>query len=207
MSAQSCKPSGGPRPHGRWLVTPLTRIARRRTMNPYVSLSPLVIVAASAPRPAGPCESAHAPPPGPVPPNTLAASLLHRWLAPLRANKAPAQTPLGQSAWDSVSKTVTASAGRGQRVSGQLSSQAFPDRFASTTRQSLGLTCSHLWWRRWPPPTPPAISTAQRGTEALRVIEASALRTGFQPHLGLTPGQRIWAWSTYRTATRRWRRF
>jgi hypothetical protein len=29
------------------------------------------------------------------------------------------------------------------------------------------------------------------GTEALRTIEASALRTGFQPQLGLTPGQRL----------------
>ena len=71
--------------------------------NPYVSLRPPVVVAAAAPRPAaGPREDAHAPPPGPVQPGTLAASLLHRWLAPLTANKAPAQTPLlviGQSAW------------------------------------------------------------------------------------------------------------
>ena len=29
------------------------------------------------------------------------------------------------------------------------------------------------------------------GTEALRVIEASAMRTGFQQQLGLTPGQRL----------------
>jgi hypothetical protein len=29
------------------------------------------------------------------------------------------------------------------------------------------------------------------GTDALRTIEASALRTGFQPQLGLTPGQRL----------------
>jgi hypothetical protein len=31
------------------------------TINPYVSLRPPVVVAASAPRPAGPCEAAHAP--------------------------------------------------------------------------------------------------------------------------------------------------
>ena len=58
--------------------------------NPYVSLRPPVVVAAAAPRPAGPSESMHPPPPGPVQQGTLAAGLLARWLAPLTANKAPA---------------------------------------------------------------------------------------------------------------------
>ena len=84
------------------------------TINPYVSLRPPVIVAAAAPRPAGPREDAHAPPPGPVQPGTLASALLARWLAPLTANKAPAASPLlvlGQSAWQPVAKTIAASAG------------------------------------------------------------------------------------------------
>ena len=84
------------------------------TINPYISLRPPAIVAAAAPRPAGPAEAMHAPPPGPVREGTLAAALLARWLAPLTANKAPAQQPLlvvGQSAWDPVAKTVAASAG------------------------------------------------------------------------------------------------
>ena len=53
-------------------------------------------------------------PPAPVPPNTLASALLARWLAPSTANRAPCATLLlvvGQSAWDSVAKTVAASAG------------------------------------------------------------------------------------------------
>ena len=59
------------------------------SINPYVHLRPPVVVAASAQPPAGPREAAHAPPPGPVPPNTLASALLARWLASLTANKAP----------------------------------------------------------------------------------------------------------------------
>jgi len=83
-------------------------------LNPYAPLRPPVVVAAADPRHAGPREDAHTPPPGPVQQGTLAAGLLARWLAPLTANKAPAQTPLlviGQSAWDPVAKTVVASAG------------------------------------------------------------------------------------------------
>ena len=85
------------------------------SINPYVPLRPPVVVTASAHCPTGPCEPAHAPPPGPVQPNTLASALLARWLSPLTANKSPAQTPLlviGQSAWDPVAKTVAASAGQ-----------------------------------------------------------------------------------------------
>ena len=84
-------------------------------INPYISLRPPEVVAASAPRPAGPRESEYLPAPGPVPPNTLASALLTRWISPLTANKSTAQTPLlviGQSAWDPVAKTVAASAGQ-----------------------------------------------------------------------------------------------
>ena len=86
------------------------------SVNPYVSAEPpRVVVSAAAHGPPAHRESAHAPPPGPVQADTLAHALLTRWLAPLTANKAPAQSPLlviGQSAWDSVAKTVEASAGR-----------------------------------------------------------------------------------------------
>ena len=86
------------------------------SVNPYVSTEPpRVVVSAAAHGPPAPRESAHAPPPGPVQADTLAHALLTRWLAPLTANKAPAQSPLlviGQSAWEPVAKTVEASAGR-----------------------------------------------------------------------------------------------
>jgi len=222
-----------------------------------VSLRPPVIVAAAAPRPAGPREDAHAPPPGPVPHNTLAAGLLARWLAPLTANKAPAQSPLlviGQSAWDSVSKTVAATAGSCYPVNfPRLSVHELPtdetramllranahDRrvinvslpsveAAAALAPALGRLRAALpqhslaFYAPAPPEGLPSIpgpvrehyttvtwahlqpslvaevaaSDAVRdfnrtGTEALRTIEASALRTGFQPQLGLTPGQRL----------------
>ena len=86
------------------------------TANPYASIQPPVVtVSAAAHWPPVARESAHAPPPGPLQAGTLAHAFLTRWLAPLTANKAPVQTPLlviGQSAWDSVAKTVEASAGR-----------------------------------------------------------------------------------------------
>ena len=226
-------------------------------VNPYVSLRPPVVVAASAQRPAGPRESAHVPPPGPVQPNTLASALLARWLAPLTANKAPCATPLlvvGQSAWDSVSKTVAASAGStypcnfprlsvhelptNDTTATLLRTNAHDKRVinvslpsveaaamlvpalgrlrASLPQHSLAFYCpappegfpnipaavrDHYTVASWPMLHPQlvaevAASDAARdfnrtGTEALRVIEASALRTGFQPHLGLTPGQRL----------------
>jgi hypothetical protein len=78
------------------------------TVDPYASLAPPQVVAASAPRPpAGPREAAHARPACPLQPRTLAARLLSLWLAPLTANKAPAQSALlvvGQSAWSPVVK-------------------------------------------------------------------------------------------------------
>ena len=229
------------------------------TISPYRygKLTPPVVVAASAPRPAGPSECMHAPPPGPVPPNTLAAGLLARWLKPLTANKAPCATPLlviGQSAWDPVAKTVAASAGgtypvnfprmsvyelpSDQTTAMLLRANAHDKRVINISLPSVeaaaALAPSLARLRAALPqhslaffaPAPPeglpsipgpvrehyttvtwahlqpslvaevAASDAARdfnrvGTEALRVIEASALRTGFQPQLGLTPGQRL----------------
>ena len=227
------------------------------SINPYVPLHPPVVVAASAPLPAGPSESMHAPPPGPVPPNTLASALLTRWLSPLTANKSPAQTPLlviGQSAWDPVAKTVAASAGQCYPVNfPRLSVHELPsdqttamllranahDRrvinvslpsveAAAALAPALGRLRAALpqhsiaFYAPAPPEGLPSIPAAVRdhytvaswpmlhpqlvaevaasdaardfnrvGTDALRVIEASALRTGFQPQLGLTAGQRL----------------
>ena len=227
------------------------------TINPYVSLRPPVVVAAAAPRPAaGPREDAHAPPPGPVQPGTLAASLLHRWLAPLTANKAPAASPLlvlGQSAWQPVAKTIAASAGMypvnfprlsvhelptNETTAMLLRANAHDKRVinvslpsveaaaalapalgrlrAALPHHSLAFYCpappeglptipaavrDHYTVASWPMLHPELVAEAaasdavrdfnRTGTEALRTIEASAMRTGFQPQLGLTPGQRL----------------
>ena len=227
------------------------------TINPYVSLRAPVVVAASAPCPAGPREDTYAPPPGPVQPGTLAASLLHRWLAPLTANKAPAASPLlvlGQSAWQPVAKTIAASAGSCYPVNfPRLSVHELPTNdttamllranahdkrvinvslpsveAAAALAPALGRLRAALpqhslaFYCPAPPEGLPSIPAAVRdayttvtwaqmhpqlvaevaasdaardfnrtGTEALRVIEASALRTGFLPQLGLTPGQRL----------------
>ena len=225
--------------------------------NPYVSLRPPVVVAASAPRPAGPREDAYAPLTGPVPPNTLASVLLARWLAPLTANKAPAQTPLlviGQSAWAPAAKTVAASAGSSYPVNfPRLSVHELPvddttamllranahDRrvinvslpsveAAAALAPAMGRLRSALpqhsiaFYAPAPPEGLPSIPAAVRdayttvswpmlhpalvaevaasdaardfnrvGTDALKTIEASFLRVGGTPHLGLTPGQRM----------------
>jgi hypothetical protein len=173
------------------------------------------------------------------------------------ANKAPAQSPLlviGQSAWDSVAKTVAASAGQcypfnfprlsvhelptdetramllranahDKRVinvslpSVEAAAALAPalDRLrAALPQHSLAFYCpappeglpsipgavrGHYSVVSWPMLHPELVAEVaasdaahdfnRTGTEALRVIEASALRTGFQPQLGLTPGQRL----------------
>ena len=226
-------------------------------LNPYVSLRPAAQVAASAQRPAGPSESMHAPPPGPVQPGTLASALLARWLSPLTANKSPVQTPLlviGQSAWDPVAKTVAASAGQCYPVNfPRLSVHELPtdetramllranahDRRvinvslpsvdaaaalapalgrlrAALPQHSLAFYCpappeglpsipaavrDHYTTVSWPMLHPElvaqvAASDAARdfqrtAGDALRTIEASFLRIGGTPQLGLTPGQRL----------------
>lgn len=64
-----------------------------------------------------------------MPPGTLAAALLERWLAPLKANRAPAATPLlvvGQSAWAPVAHSVADSVG-----------QCYPVNFPRISREEL----------------------------------------------------------------------
>ena len=229
------------------------------TISPYRygKLTPPVVVSAAAPPPAGPREDAHAPPPGPVQPGTLASLLIARWLAPLTTNKSPCATPLlvvGQSAWDSVSKTVAASAGStypcnfprlsvhelptNDTTAMLLRANAHDKRVINVSLPSVdaaaalapalgrlraalpqhslvfyapappeglpsipGPVREHYTTVTWPMLHPQlvaevAASDAARdfnrtGTEELRTIEASALRTGFQPQLGLTPGQRL----------------
>jgi hypothetical protein len=228
------------------------------TINPYAKKrTPPVVVAASAPRPTGPRESSHAPPPGPVPPNTLASCLLARWLAPLTANKAPAQTPLlviGQSAWQPVAATVAASAGSTYPVNfPRLAVHELPTdnttamllrvnahdkrvinvslpsvEAAAMLAPSLGRLRAALpqhslaFYAPAPPEGLPSIPAAVRenyttvswaqmhpslvaevaasdaardfnlgDTDKLNTIEASAIQMGFQPRLGLSPGQRM----------------
>jgi hypothetical protein len=199
----------------------------------------------------------HAPPPGPVQPGTLAAGLLARWLAPLTANKAPAQTPLlviGQSAWDPVAKTVAASAGSTYPVNFPrisvhelptndttamlLRANAHNKRVVNVSLPSVEAAAalapalgrlraalpqhSLVFYAPAPSEGLPTIPAAVRdhytvaswpmlhtslvasvaasdaardfnrtGTEALKTIEASFLRVGGTPQLGLTPGQRL----------------
>ena len=81
---------------GKWVV------------NPYCPMVPKV-VAASAPKPPPIVERA-----GPFA-QSRAAGLLHLWLGPVAAGKAPAATPLlivGQSLWQPVQSAITAAAGQ-----------------------------------------------------------------------------------------------
>ena len=228
------------------------------TANPYVSSAqpPATVVSASAPRPPPLRESAHILPTGLFASNTIANSILQRWLAPVEARRAPAATPLlvvGRSAWDAVHSAVAASAGSYPNnyrflpaaelprdetslmllranankpiISVALPSVASAAALAPAVRNLQAKMPQHSWCFFAPSPSPEGIpqlpaavrdafsvitwadSRADLVTEvaashaaadvqrtagdALRTIEASFLRVGGTPQLGLTPGQRL----------------